>query len=73
MQDCQDMTAERLWALEPGFKCYAAKGAETRIGIFLSRPTLFFGRRAREPEGAKKGRASTSVFCQYLTISSDDC
>jgi hypothetical protein len=23
MQDCQDMTAERFWALEPGFWCYA--------------------------------------------------
>jgi hypothetical protein len=31
MQDRQDMTAQRLWALEPGFRCFAAKGGKTRI------------------------------------------
>jgi hypothetical protein len=28
-QDYQAMTAERLWALEPGFQCYATKGGKS--------------------------------------------
>jgi hypothetical protein len=44
-QDCQDMTAKQLWALEPGFQCYAAKGgksANSRFHFFRARRFHFF-------------------------------
>jgi hypothetical protein len=45
--DCQDVTAERLWALEPGFRYYAAKGKKRKFAFFLSlfcrAPSPIFG------------------------------
>jgi hypothetical protein len=58
MQDCEEMTAEQLWALEQGFHCDAAqrgKGANSPLFLsgswrfsflrshFLCAPVHFFG------------------------------
>jgi hypothetical protein len=39
--DCQDVTAERLWALEPGFQYYAAKGKKRKFAFFFFRARFF--------------------------------
>jgi hypothetical protein len=52
-QECQDMTAERRWVLEPGFRCYAAKEGKSANSHFFS--FAIASARTRKNGGATSG------------------
>jgi hypothetical protein len=76
MQDCEEMSAEQLWALESGFHCDAAqRGKGANSPFFLSRSRRFsffalafslrshalFWHCTHESENKKKVQASASA------------